>query len=94
MNIGRSETLISGNWLSENGRLVADEVCERINRLVGSHLQKVTSDPSGWETLYRDPEDDRYWELTYPKSELHGGGPPQLRAVSVDEAREKYGVAT
>ena len=78
MSISRSETLIKGRWYSEKGRLVADKECERINRLISSYLQKIATDPSGWGSLYKDPEDGRYWELTYPQSELHGGGRPNL----------------
>jgi hypothetical protein len=44
---------------------------------------------NGWNALYRDPNDCRYWELTYPEGELHGGGPPQLRCLTADEARQK-----
>jgi len=42
-------------------------------------------------TLYRDPDDGRYWERTYPQSELHGGGPPELRVLATEDARQKYG---
>ena len=91
MTISHTETLLVGNWRSENGQFVADEICERINRLITVHLQKIASDPSGWESLYRDPNDGRYWELTYPQSEFQGGGPPQLKAMSSEEARQKYG---
>jgi hypothetical protein len=43
-----------------------------------------------WETLFEDPDDGRLWERTYPQGEMHGGGPPALRVISVDEARAKY----
>lgn len=91
MNIQSAETQITGKWLSLNGRTVADETCERINKLITLHLQQVGHDASGWEVLYRDPDDGRLWELTYPQTELHGGGPPQLRCLTLDEARGKYG---
>jgi hypothetical protein len=65
----------------------------RIHELVRSHLSKLGCDASGWETLYVDPVDGRLWELTYPQSGLHGGGPPELRCLTRDEARRKYGDA-
>jgi len=56
-------------------------------------LAKVAITESGWETLYRDPRDLRLWELTYPQSEMHRGGPPMLRCLclSLEEAKAKYG---
>jgi hypothetical protein len=47
---------------------------------------------SAWETLYRDPNDGRYWERTYPHSDWHGGGPPCLTKITFDAAKEKYKV--
>jgi Immunity protein 27 len=44
------------------------------------------------DVLYVDPSDSRYWELIYPDSQLHGGGPPTLRNLSEAAARKKYGI--
>lgn len=92
MDIKSSETVLSGQWILQDGRMNADDVCERILALTSSYLVEVGRDVSGWNVLYRDPTDGRYWELNYPQSELQGGGPPQLRWLMVDEARQKYGV--
>ena len=91
MNIDPSEIVITGKWILQGGRPVADEVCKRIAALTKTYLVKVGRDASGWNTLYRDPTDGRYWELIYPQSELHGGGPPELRNLDVQEANQKYG---
>jgi hypothetical protein len=91
MDINPSETILTGQWLLRDGRVVEDEVSERIRALTKSYLVKIGDDASGWETLYRDPNDGRYWERTYPQSELHGGGPPQLRHLTAQEAKQKYG---
>jgi hypothetical protein len=91
MNIKPSETVLTGQWVLQGGRPVADDVCKRILALTKSHLLEVGRDASGWNTLYRDPTDGRYWELVYPQSEIHGGGPPELRCLTTNEAREKYG---
>jgi len=92
--ITSNETEITGKWLISQDRLVADETCERIANLIKGHLVELARDSSGWDILYRDPNDARLWELIYPQSELQGGGPPQLRCLSVDEARCKYGLLT
>ena len=86
-----NEMLITGRWSMSNGSMVADQNCRRIEQLTQSHLIKVQHDWSGWETLYRDSNDGRFWELTYPQGEMQGGGPPQLRCISPREAAEKYG---
>jgi hypothetical protein len=86
-----SETVLTGQWILQGGRPVADDVCKRIHALTKSYLVEVGRDASGWNTLYRDPKDCRYWELTYPHGERHGGGPPQLKCLTADEARQKYG---
>ena len=70
--------------------MTADKVTLRIDDLVRNYLQKIATDESGWETLYQDPSDGRYWELTYPSGESHGGGPPRLTVVSSQEAALKY----
>jgi hypothetical protein len=44
----------------------------------------------GWTTLYFDPRDSSYWELTYPQSHMHGGGPPQLIQIEKATAKELY----
>jgi hypothetical protein len=90
IDIKASETLLTGRWVLQGGRLAADDVCDRIFALTKSYLVEVARDASGWNTLYRDPNDGRYWELTYPQGELQGGGPPQLRCVQAKEVTEKY----
>jgi hypothetical protein len=86
------ETSIVGNWVSdEKGGVVGDDNCRRISDLVQSHLTKLGVDPSGWDVLYQDPMDRRFWELLFPQSHLHGGGPPLLRHLEAGAAREKYG---
>jgi hypothetical protein len=81
MNIKESETLIQGKWEFKNNKIEKDFNCIRIEELINNHLIKITTDDSGWDTLYQDPNDKRYWELVYLESEMHGGGPPTLRHI-------------
>jgi Immunity protein 27 len=72
------------------GRAIVVDV-RQIGLLLASHLEKLCHDSTGWYTLFRDSRDGQLWELSYPESALHGGGPPQLAMVSVEEARCRYG---
>jgi hypothetical protein len=73
--------------------VVADEVCQRIERITRTCLECLASDSSGWDTSYREPCDGRLWGHTYPQSERHGGDTPQLKVVS-PEAAAKYRVGS
>jgi hypothetical protein len=79
--IGPEETLIAGSWIAMGNRMVADDNAKRIQALTQGELEKIAVSPDGWEILYRDPADGRYWEIFYPQSEMHGGGPESLRVV-------------
>lgn len=86
-----NETALSGESFLLDGKVVSDATWQRIDWLVQHHLLKVAESTSGWEAVYRDPNDGRYWERTYPQSDTHGGGPPRLRTITLDEAERKYG---
>jgi Immunity protein 27 len=92
MEIQPDESVITGAWVLVDGSMVGDASLTRIDSLVKGYLQRVAVSPDGWEILYRDPADGRYWEKTYPHSQMHGGGPASLRVLDVAEAQEKYGV--
>lgn len=69
-----------------------DEVTLRIHALISSYLVKLATDRTGWEVLYRDPEDGRLWELSYPQGNLNGGGSPMLKVISIQDAQIRYGL--
>ena len=91
MKLLPAETSLSGRWLLKDGRVVADDVCGRIDELVRGQLREIGRDASGWDALFVDPDDGRLWELVYLESNLQGGGPPVLRHLSATQARGKYG---
>jgi hypothetical protein len=87
------EDSVKGAWSYRDGQMMGDSNCRRIEWLIHHHLQKVADSIKAvaWETLYRDPDDGRYWEKTFPQSEIHGGGPPNLHTITSDEIKDKYG---
>ena len=85
------EVDLRGNWIVQKDRaVVGDAMEQRIEWLTTQKLERIANDSSGWDILYRDPRDGRLWELTYPRSEMHGGGPRRLCIISRDEAAVKY----
>jgi hypothetical protein len=72
--------------------LEGDATAERIQWLTSGILEKIafSKEAGAWETLFKDKNDGRYWERTYPQSGMHGGGPPRLWCISEEEARKKY----
>jgi hypothetical protein len=89
--LAQEEVDLRGDWIVQKDRpVVADATEQRIEWLTTQKLERIANDSSGWETLYRDPRDGRLWELTYPQSEMHGGGPHHLHVLSRDEAAAKY----
>jgi hypothetical protein len=94
MNLRPDETELTGKWLLDGQTMRADDVSQRIELLTKDVLQTLAvSRYGGWETLFRDPSDGRLWERTYPRGELHGGGPPKLAVISEADARAKYDFA-
>ena len=89
--LAAEEVDLRGDWVAQKDRsVVADATEQRIEWLTTQKLERIANDSSGWEILYRDPRDGRLWELTYPRGEMHGGGPRRLRIISRDEAAVKY----
>lgn len=90
MRIEPHETAIVGAWIMKGGRMTGDSACERVHALTKTDLKFIAGHSNGWERLYVDPRDGRYWEHTYPQSGMHGGGPPALFQISAENASAKY----
>lgn len=92
MRLKSNEVDLVGKWITLGGKVRSDEACERIQWLTTHHLRKVATSKQwgGWEVLFEDPDDGRFWEQTYPHSEMQGGGPPRLSVLSREQAKAKY----
>ena len=89
-NLCPNETELVGKWIEVAGRVDRDETCKRIEQLVSGPLNQVGTADGGWTRLFVDESDGRYWELTYPHGDWHGGGPPTLTCVSHCYVGSKY----
>ena len=87
-----TEIELLGSITLENGQIRSDVVAERIRWLIAHKLRKLSVASGGWEALYVDPADGRYWELSYPQSEMYGGGPQKLTLLDPQQAKAKYRV--
>ena len=81
--LSEKETELRGDWVLTNGRMEADEVCQRIDWLIQNSLELISKED--WSAIYSDPSDGRCWKLEYRQSHMHGGGPPTLSMVPQDE---------
>jgi hypothetical protein len=83
--------LIVGSWKLENGKVVEDDACAEIRKIIREHFEEVAQDQSGWFKLYREVATGNYWELDFPQSGNHGGGPPRLRRIKLVDTQGRYG---
>jgi hypothetical protein len=84
--LSSTESELIGTWVEQNGSIVGDDNCKRIEWLTTSVLDKIGV--GEWTIIYCDKTDGRFWQLYYPESHMHGGGPPSMKTVSKDEANE------
>lgn len=90
--LSQEEQRLDGAWIDAPEGQVSDEVDRRIFWLVRHALRSVAMTNGGWDQLFVDPRDGRYWELTFPHGSLHGGGPRRLTNLPPDEAEARYGL--
>ncbi|RME38104.1 MAG: hypothetical protein D6794_05890 [Deltaproteobacteria bacterium] len=84
------DRILTGLWLDLGSRMEKDSTWQRILWLTTNYLEPVAQDDERGSILYRDPEDGRYWELLFMRPELPEKGPPTLRFLEEEAAREAY----
>lgn len=68
-------------WYSESGKMAARGDAAVIDDLLATKLEEIKVDPVNWIVIFRHRDTNQLWELSYPQSELHGGGPRRLRLL-------------
>jgi hypothetical protein len=53
MNIDKEETKITGQWIFDGSKMIADDQCTRIDQLRNNYLTLITKDESGWLNLIK-----------------------------------------
>jgi len=48
--------------------------------MINNELTEIEISEDGWTKRYQHTNGS-VWELTYPESHLHGGGPPKLTRI-------------
>ncbi len=76
------ELTIKGKWILSNDKIIKDSNCLLIEEMIINQLEVAGTSLDGWTITYRDEATGEIWELTYPKSYLHGGGPLTLTKLN------------
>jgi len=72
---------LNDKWSFENGQIVRGGDAALIDDMLATKLVRVRTDQGGWTVIYRHRQTGRLWELSHPRSEMHGGGPRRLRLL-------------
>jgi len=87
--LGTDEKELVGMWLDLGIRVTGDAICDRVEWLTETRLEKLAENLPELAQLYRDPRDGRLWERLLP----FPGGPPTLRLISAEDAAQKFAMA-
>lgn len=74
---------LADHWVVRGSKVSAEGDAAKIDALLSADLIKLSTADGGWRTLYRHRRTGGLWELSYPQSEMHGGGPRRLRQLAL-----------
>jgi len=74
---------LADHWVVRGSKVSAEGDAAKIDALLSAELIKLSTADGGWRTLYRHRRTGGLWELSYPQSEMHGGGPRRLRQLAL-----------
>ena len=74
------EEKLIGKWTFKDGKIVADSNCDLIDSMIKNDLKQIKISKDNWTKIYKH-SNGSMWRLTYPESNLQGGGPPSLTKI-------------
>jgi hypothetical protein len=74
---------LADHWIMRGSRMSNEGDAAKIDGLLSKELVEVAATDDGWRKLYRHRATGNFWELSYPQSEMHGGGPRRLRELAL-----------
>lgn len=74
---------LNDRWVVNGSKVHAEGDASEIDALLSAELVRLSETDGGWRTLYQHRTTGKLWELSYPQSEMHGGGPRRLRRLSL-----------
>ncbi|MDZ7679051.1 MAG: Imm27 family immunity protein [Acidimicrobiales bacterium] len=57
---------------------------------MAKHLRELVNDDLRWITVFIDDKTGQLWRMSFPHSEMHGGGPPLLEPVTREEVLQEF----
>ncbi len=79
---------LTDRWVMSGSKVHAEGDAAEIDALLSTELVRLSGTDGDWRTLYRHRTTGKLWELSYPQSEMHGGGPRRLRRLSLSTPDE------
>jgi hypothetical protein len=87
-NVPSDRADLVDQWIMRGSRMSLEGDARDIDALLSNELIRMTATDGGWRILYRHRTTGALWELSYPQSEMHGGGPRRLRELTLTAPEE------
>jgi len=79
---------LADRWVMRGPAVSNEGDADEIDALLSTELIEVAKADDGWRILYRHRATSALWELSYPNSERHGGGPRRFRELPLRAPEE------
>ncbi len=70
-DLAPEEDFLTGAFELKHGKVLADTTQSRIDWLISDRLDLIATSADGWTSYYRDPADNRIWQLGFSDTSAH-----------------------